>query len=97
MTDAEIMLWEKLRGRQLKGHQFYRQKVIGSYIVDFYCSKAKLVIEVDGGQHYSSEGIDRDKIRDGFLEESGLKIIRFSDTEVCKNLRGVIEKIWSYL
>jgi very-short-patch-repair endonuclease len=97
MTDAEILLWAEIRGRQLKGHRFYRQKVIGSYIVDFYCPKAKLVIEVDGGQHFSAEGIDRDKIRDDFLEESGLKIIRFSDSEVCKNLRGVVEKIWSYL
>jgi very-short-patch-repair endonuclease len=97
MTDAEMLLWAKIRGRQLKGHQFYRQKVIGSYIVDFYCPKAKLVIEVDGGQHYSAEGIDKDKIRDAFVEESGLKVIRFSDREVCKNLRGVIEKIWGYL
>jgi very-short-patch-repair endonuclease len=97
MTDSEILLWEKIRGRQLKGHQFYRQKVIGRYIVDFYCPKAKLIIEVDGGQHHSAEGIDRDKIRDDFLGVSGLKVIRFSDSEVCKNLRGVIEKIWSYL
>ncbi len=97
MTDSEKLLWAKIRSRQLKGHQFYRQKVIGSYIVDFYCPKARLVIEVDGGQHYSAEGLNKDKIRDDFLEESGLKVIRFSDSEVCRNLRGVIEKIWSYL
>ena len=50
MTDAENMLWLKLRRKQLKGHQFYRQKMIGKYIVDFYCPKANLVIEFDGGQ-----------------------------------------------
>jgi len=49
MTDAENMLWLKLRRKQLKGYQFYRQKIIGKYVVDFYCPKANLVIEVDGG------------------------------------------------
>jgi len=56
MTDAEKLLWSKLRGKQLNGHQFYRQKIIGRYIADFYCPKSKLVIEADGGQHYGSEG-----------------------------------------
>ena len=55
MTEAEKLLWEKIRGKQLKGYQFYRQKTIGNCIVDFYCPKAKLVIELDGGQHYSSK------------------------------------------
>ena len=56
MTDAENMLWFKLRRKQLKDHQFYRQKIIGKYIVHFYCPKANLVIELDGGQHYSEAG-----------------------------------------
>ena len=51
MTNAEVLLWSKIRRKSLDGYQFYRQKIIGSYIVDFYCHKAKLVIEVDGGQH----------------------------------------------
>jgi very-short-patch-repair endonuclease len=63
MTDAENMLWLKLRRKQLKGHQFYRQKIIGKYIVDFYCPKANLVIELDGGQHYSEAGKAKDKGR----------------------------------
>ena len=56
MTDAELLLWSKLKGKQVKGLQFYRQKIIGNYIVDFYCAKAGLVIEVDGGQHYTVAG-----------------------------------------
>ena len=56
MTDAEKLLWSKLKFKQAKGLQFYRQKVIGNYIVDFYCAKVNLVIEVDGGQHYTDSG-----------------------------------------
>jgi very-short-patch-repair endonuclease len=77
----------------LYGYQFYRQKNIGNYIVDFYCSAAKLVIEVDGGQHYSESGIIRDKQRDDYLSSLGLQILRFSDREVFKNIEGIVEKI----
>ena len=55
MTDAEKKLWLQVRGKQLKGFQFYRQKPIGNFIVDFYCPKANLVLELDGGQHYSED------------------------------------------
>lgn len=58
MTDAERLLWSRIRRNQLKGFQFYRQKITGNYIVDFYCPELKLVIEVDGGQHYIAEGKD---------------------------------------
>ncbi len=57
MTDAERLLWSRIRRKQLKDCQFYRQKVVGNYIVDFYCPKSNLVIELDGGQHYSDEGM----------------------------------------
>ncbi|MEI9476912.1 MAG: endonuclease domain-containing protein [Deltaproteobacteria bacterium] len=77
----------------MRGKQFYRQKIIGNYIVDFYCPKAKLVIEIDGGQHYSEEGIVKDKIRDHYLKGLGLRILRFSDREVFENSDGVIEKV----
>ena len=67
MTEAEKLLWSKVRKKQLKGYQFYRQKNIGNYIVDFYCPAAKLVIELDGGQHYSPKGKEKDKRRDAYL------------------------------
>jgi very-short-patch-repair endonuclease len=77
MTDAEKRLWSKLRLKQLNGYQFYRQIVIGNYIVDFCTPALKLVIEVDGSQHYSDEGLQSDKIRDKYLQGCGLKVLRF--------------------
>ncbi|HHT9120402.1 MAG TPA: endonuclease domain-containing protein [Candidatus Hypogeohydataceae bacterium YC41] len=97
MTDAERLLWSKVRRKQPDGYQFYRQKIIGNYIVDFYCPQANLIIEVDGGQHYSDEGKRKDTLRDDYMASLGLKVLRFSDKEVLENLKGVIEKIWEHL
>jgi very-short-patch-repair endonuclease len=97
MTDAENLLWSKIRGKQLKGYQFYRQKIIGNCIADFYCPKAKLIIELDGGQHYSSDGKEKDATRDAYMAGIGLKVLRFSDNDIFENLNGVIEKIWAQL
>jgi very-short-patch-repair endonuclease len=97
MTDAEKLLWSKIRYKQLKGVQFYRQKPISNYIVDFYCPKASLVIELDGGQHYDGDKKVKDRQRDGLMEDMGLKILRFSDREIFENIEAVLEKRWSYL
>jgi very-short-patch-repair endonuclease len=94
MTDAELLLWSKLKGGQLKDLQFYRQKIIGNYIVDFYCAKARLVIEVDGGQHYTEAGRAADAERDRFLQSLGLRVLRYSDTDVLTNISGVVESIY---
>ncbi len=97
MTDAERLLWSKLKRKQLKGKQFYRQRIISDYIVDFYCPKANMIIEIDGGQHYTEEGLKKDKMRDEYMKGQGFKVLRFSDKEVFKNLKGVIEKIYENL
>lgn len=97
MTDAERLLWSKLRRKQVKNFQFYRQRIIGNYIVDFYCPSSKLIIEVDGGQHYQDEGDRRDKVRDDYMKNLGMKILRVSDREVFKNLHGVVERIYEIL
>lgn len=97
MTDAERTVWSKVRRKQIKGYQFYRQRIIGDYIVDFCCPKAKLVIEIDGGQHYEENGLKKDKKRDEYMVSLGLKVLRFSDREVFENTNGVIEKIWECL
>lgn len=97
MTNSELFLWMKLRRKQLKGCQFYRQKIIGRYVVDFYCPKANLVIELDGSQHYSESGQSKDRVRDETLLKMGVKVLRFSDKEVFENTNGVLERIWSYL
>jgi very-short-patch-repair endonuclease len=93
MTEAENRLWYYLRNRQLKGYRFYRQKIIGNYIVDFYCPALKLVIEVDGSQHYSIAGTEDDRMRDEFFRNYGLRVLRFNNLEVLHNLEGVIETI----
>ncbi len=97
MTDSERVIWLKIRCKQLKGYQFYRQKIIGNYIVDFYCPKAQLVIEIDGGQHYIAEGAQKDRLRDNYMRGVGLRVLRFSDREVFANLNEVIEEIWKNL
>lgn len=91
------MLWSKIRRKQLEGYQFYRQKIIGNYIIDFYCPKAEIVIELDGGQHYSEEGMSNDSKRDRYLTGLGLRVLRFSDREVFKNPEGILEIILEHL
>ena len=97
MTEAESFLWQRIRKKQLKGRQFYRQKNIGNYIVDFYCPSEKVIVELDGGQHYTQEGIRKDQVRDEYLESLGFTILRFSDREVFKNIEGVLERIFEHL
>ncbi|MBN2107190.1 MAG: endonuclease domain-containing protein [Deltaproteobacteria bacterium] len=97
MTDAEILLWSKIKGKQLKGMQFYRQKIIGRYIADFYCAAAKLVVEVDGSQHYTDDGRKSDAIRDAYMNGLGLKVVRFTDTAVLTNIDGVVEHLFLFL
>ena len=93
MTDAERHLWSKLRMKQLKGYQFYRQKPIGDYIVDFYCPRAKLVIEIDGSHHFVGETIEYDRIRDAYISSLGLRVLRFTNMEISNNIDGVIDNI----
>ena len=97
MTDAEIALWVKLRRKQLHGLQFYRQKPLGNFIVDFYCPAAQLVIEIDGGQHYTEDGAIRDGLRDAYLESLRLRVLRFSNIDVLTKMDGVIAAIVRHL
>jgi very-short-patch-repair endonuclease len=90
-TDAERTLWLQLRDRRLEGWKFRRQVSIDPYIIDFLCLDAKLVIEVDGGQH--DENRAKDEVRTRFLEGFGLRVIRFWNHEVLGNLEGVRERI----
>ncbi len=93
MTDAGRKLWAKIRRKQIKEYQFYRQKPIGDYIVDFYCPRAKLVVEIDGSQHLVGETIQYDRIRDDYLSSLGLRVRRFTNTDVLINIKGVVESI----
>lgn len=91
MTPQEGKLWHMyLKSYPLK---FYRQRTINNYIVDFYCSKARLIIEIDGSQHYTENGKAQDTVRTEILEKYDLKVIRFSNNDIDKNLYGVCEII----
>ena len=91
MTPHERKLWYLfLRIYPVK---FFKQRIIGSYIVDFYCSSAKLVIEIDGSQHYDIQGMEYDAHRSAFLESFGLKVVRFSNRDIDRNFSSVCEQI----
>jgi very-short-patch-repair endonuclease len=90
-TDAERLLWKHLRAKQVEGFKFRRQQPIGNYIVDFVCLEKKVVIEIDGGQHASEK--ERDRERDNHFEKQGFKVLRFWNTEVLRNINGVLEVI----
>ena len=94
MTDAEQCLWQRLRRKQILGLQFYRQKPILNFIVDFYCPAANLVIECDGGQHYTVEGLEVDRARDQALAQLGLNVLRFDNRQILTEIDGVVEQIY---
>lgn len=93
LTEAEKYLWYVLRAENL-GVKFRRQAPIGNYIVDFVCYEKKLIVELDGGQHYGS--VD-DKIRNEWLSSQGFTVLRFWNNEVLENRDGVVQKIIEYL
>ena len=95
-TEAESLLWEHIRARQLFV-KFNRQHIIGDYIVDFVCIEKKLVIEVDGGYHSEYEQIEKDEFRTERLNTMGYSLIRFSNEEVLRDIFGIINKIKSKL
>jgi very-short-patch-repair endonuclease len=94
MTDAERLLWFRLRRKQILGVQFYRQKPVGPYIIDFYAPSAKLVIEVDGSQHRDAEHMKRDAERDRCLSEIGLKVMRYDNSQVLHEPDSVVDDIF---
>ena len=90
-TLSEVLLWNKLKARKIKGYQFMRQKPIDNYIVDFFCSKLKLVIEIDGISH--NDKSEKDQIRQQKLESLGLSVLRFYEWDVKKDIHAVIKTI----
>jgi very-short-patch-repair endonuclease len=95
MTEAELILWQVLKDKKLKGRKFRRQHSIGHYIVDFYCPSEKLIVELDGQHHYTIEGIEKDKDRDSHLALMDIKVLRFENKEVLNNLTNVLKTIKS--
>ena len=95
-TPAEKLLWQLLKNSQT-GYKFRRQHSIGNYIVDFYCPKMKLVIELDGDVHYSDKAVEKDSKRTEFLNENGVKVLRFDNDAVEHRAETVVEQIVNFI
>lgn len=93
MPKAEIILWGKIRRKQIAGVKFRRQYSVDRFVLDFYCPELKLAIEVDGPIHDSPEGQVYDQARQQFMEELGIQLLRFTNADVYRNLEGVLATI----
>ncbi len=96
-TSAEKQLWNKLRNSQLAGNKFRRQHSVGNYILDFYCPQHQLAIELDGDSHFTESSMAYDAKRTTFLNEVGIQVLRFTNTEIFENLENVLERIREHL
>ena len=92
---SEVLLWNQLRNRSLRGYKFFRQKPIGPYIVDFLCEELSLIIEIDGYSHQEKDQYDKN--RDGFLRSFGFYVLHFQDEDIRKNLTGVLMVIEKWI
>lgn len=95
MTNAELLLWQQLKNKQLLGFKFRRQFSVGAYVIDFYCPKIKLAIEIDGVTHSTSEEIEYDKQRQEEIEIIGIQFLRFTNEMIFNDLDKVLDKIRS--
>lgn len=96
-TFSEILLWQKLKGKQMMGYDFHRQKPLTLYIVDFFCNELMLAIEIDGDSHHSEEAKRNDKIRQNKLEQLGISFLRFEDLEVKRDMNLVLGTIRNWI
>ncbi|MBT3301226.1 MAG: DUF559 domain-containing protein [Bacteroidetes bacterium] len=96
-TQSEIRLWGYLKGKQIMGYDFHRQKPIDNYILDFFCNELMLGIELDGYSHHFEEVLVKDERKEKRMNELGIKVIRFEDEEVMRDIDNVIRSIEGYI
>jgi very-short-patch-repair endonuclease len=96
-TNAEIKLWMQLKGKQMHGYDFHRQKPVGNYIADFFCNKLRLVIEIDGSSHNFDEVQQKDRIKQDFLNNNGITVLRFTNKEVMTSVFQIVQTIEDYI
>jgi very-short-patch-repair endonuclease len=94
-TLAEILLWNKLKRKQVLGYDFHRQKPVDKYVVDLFCPRLMLAVEIDGSSH--DDRLDEDNLRQRELEQRGIRFLRFTDEDVKRNLEGVLEQIQGWI
>jgi very-short-patch-repair endonuclease len=93
MPKSEVLLWTKLKNRQMQGERFLRQYSVDQYVLDFYCPRLKLAI-VDGDSHFTRAAEEHDKERQEYIEALSIKFLRFTNSDVCDNLDGVCQMIY---
>ncbi len=93
MTEPEFRLWLRLRKHGLGRLKFRRQAAIGPYIADFFCAEKRLIVEIDGSQHFEADGLRADQQRTNWLEACGIRVLRFDNAEVLTNIEGVCTRI----
>jgi very-short-patch-repair endonuclease len=94
MPKSEVILWSKIKNRQIHGERFLRQYGVDQYVLDFYCPRLKLAIEVDGDSHFISGAEEQDKVRQKYIETLGIHFLRFTNVDVVENLDGVCQRIF---
>ena len=97
MTAPELVFWTAIRERKLKGYKFRRQYSVERYVIDFYCTKVRLGIEIDGSSHFNQNQKQYDNLRSEYIHSLGIKILRYTNDEIMKNLSGVLEHVSSHL
>jgi len=93
LTQAEAILWRQLQRRQLRGRKFRRQHSVGPYVLDFYCPEERLAVELDGAAHDHEQAFRRDAFRTVYLNAAGIRVVRFENRDVVRNLEGVVAAI----
>ncbi|MBI5302868.1 MAG: endonuclease domain-containing protein [Chloroflexi bacterium] len=93
MPKAEIVLWSRLRNRQVLGYKFRRQFSVGAYAIDFYCPELKLAIEVDGDSHFNPNAMENDRVRLSFIESFGICFVRVTNNQIYHSIDDVMEYI----
>ena len=96
MPKAEVILWSKLKGKNIGGLKFRRQYSVGRFIVDFFCAELNLAIEIDGDSHYQADVPAKDRERQLFIEGQGIVFLRFTNKDIFENLDGVIRTIEAF-
>ncbi len=97
MTLSEVLLWQELKGKQMMGYDFDRQRPIDEYIVDFYCKDLQLAIEIDGASHEHADVAKNDVLRQARLESLGVRFLRFDDLDVKKDMGYVLDTIHEWI
>jgi very-short-patch-repair endonuclease len=95
MSKSEVLLWSKLKNKQMHGERFLRQYGVDQYVLDFYCPRLKLAIEVDGDSHFVPGAEEYDKSRQEYIETFGIRFLRFTNIDVCENLDGVCQVVFN--